>query len=103
MFAAIMVEPTGVPNKIDKIKPKNAHTTDIIAELIVTPLKLLNTLIEDNAGKIMRADTSSEPTKFIATTITTAIIVAKKMLKTPIFVPLAFAKFSSKVTAKILL
>ena len=99
----MIVEPTGVPNRIEKINPRNAHTTEIIAELIVTPLKLLKTLIADSAGKIIRAETRSEPTRFIATTITIAIIVAKKILKILIFVPLAFAKFSSNVTANILL
>ena len=73
------------------------------AEQIVTPLKLLKTRIAESDGNIIRAETNSDPTKFIATTITIAIIVAKNILNISIFVPLAFAKFSSKVTAKILL
>lgn len=99
----IIVAPTGVPARIDMLIPKNAHTTEFIAEEIVTALKLLKTLIEDNAGKIIRADTRSEPTNFIAITITTAMTVAIIMLNNSVFVPDAFAKFSSNVTAKILL
>ena len=103
MSTTIIVAPTGVPAKIDVIIPKNAQTTEIIPEEIVTALKLLKTLIAESAGNITKADTSTEPTRFIATTITTAIIVAIKMLYSPVFVPLALAKFSSKVTANILL
>ena len=99
----MIVDPTGVPNKIERIKPKNAHAIEITAEDIVTPLKLLNILIDESAGNIISAETRREPTKFIATTITIAIIVARNILNNSIFVPLAFAKFSSKVTAKILL
>ena len=76
----IIVAPTGVSNKIDTIMPNIAHTTEIIAEHIVTDLKLLNTRIAESAGKITRAATKREPTKLIATTITIAIIVAIKML-----------------------
>ena len=57
----------------------------------------------DSAGKIIRADMSSEPTRFMANTITTAIVMAISKLYKSAFVPTAFAKFSSKVTAKILL
>lgn len=99
----MIVEPTGVPNKIDKINPIKAHAIEIQAEQIVTPLKLLNTRIAESDGNIIKAETKREPTKFIATTITIAIIVARNILNNFIFVPLAFAKFSSKVTAKILL
>ncbi len=100
---SIIVAPTGVPAKIERIIPKKAHKTEIIPEQIITPLKLLKTRIAESAGNITSADTKSEPTKFIAITITMAIILASKMLSNPVFVPLAFAKFSSNVTAKILL
>ena len=99
----MIVAPTGVLNKIEIIIPKNAHSAEIIPEQIVTDLKLLNTRIDESAGNITSAETRSEPTSFIATTITTAIIMAISVLYTPGFVPEAFAKFSSKVTAKILL
>ena len=98
-----IVAPTGVLNKIDAIIPKNAQTTEIQAEQSVTDLKLLNTRIADNAGKITSAEIRSDPTSVMATTITTAIITAIIRLITLTFVPVARAKLSSKVTAKILL
>ena len=57
----------------------------------------------DSAGKITSAEISSEPTRFIASTITTAMMMAISRLYRSAFVPTALAKFSSKVTAKILL
>lgn len=101
--AIIIVAPTGVLNRIEKIIPKKAQTAEIIPEQIVTDLKLLKTRIAESAGKITSAETSKDPTRFIATTITTAIMLAINMLYSPVFVPEAFAKFSSKVTANILL
>ena len=99
----MIVAPTGVPNIIETIIPIKAHIIEMIAEEIVTDLKLLKTLIEQSAGNIIRAETKSEPTRFIATTITIAIIVASIVLNKSIFVPQATAKFSSNVTANILL
>ena len=60
--------------------PRKAHKTETTAEKMVTALKLFNTLIADNAGKITSADISSDPTKFMAKTIITAVIVAIKRL-----------------------
>lgn len=70
-----IVEPTGVPPTIDKIIPANAHITDIIADAMVTDLKLENKRIADNAGNIINAEISNDPTRFIASTIITAIII----------------------------
>ena len=71
--ATTIVGPTGVPQIIDVSIPDKAQSTDMIIEHIVTDLKFLNTRIADIAGNIMSADMSSEPTRFIASTITTAI------------------------------
>lgn len=76
MFAATIVEPTGVPAKMAIRIPKTAQTTEIIAEQIVTDLKLLNILIAEIDGKITNAEIKSEPTRFIARTIITAIKIA---------------------------
>jgi len=73
------------------------------AEHTMTDLKLLNTLIAESAGKIIKADIKSEPTKFIASTIITAIITAITTLYASTFLPVAFANVSSKVTANSLL
>jgi hypothetical protein len=103
IFTTTIVEPTGVPARIEISIPEAEHSTEIMAEHIVTALKFLNTLIADSDGKIMRADIKSEPTNFIARTIITAIVIAIIRLYAFAFVPTAFAKFSSKVTANILL
>ncbi len=55
MSHATIVEPTGVEYRIDKIIPNNAHTTEMIAEHITTPLKFCIRLIADNAGKMISA------------------------------------------------
>ena len=82
--------------------PIIAQVTEIIAELIITEKKLLKILIAERAGKMISAEIRSAPTRFIASTITTAVITAIRVLIAFVFVPVADAKFSSKVTAKIL-
>ena len=74
--AATIVLPTGVPARMEIKSPDTEHTTETIAEQIVTERKLLKTLIAESAGKITRAEIKSEPTRFIARTIITAIIIA---------------------------
>ena len=98
-----MVEPTGADITIETTMPKNEHSTEITAEHNTTPLKLLMILIAERAGNITRAEISSEPTRFIPNTIITAIITAIRRLNLSVFIPVAFAKFSSNVTANILL
>jgi hypothetical protein len=100
---ATIVEPTGAEARMETRMPVSAQNTDSIAEQIVTALKLLNILIADNAGKITKAETNKEPTRFMASTTITATTTAIKRLYNFAFVPVACAKLSSKVTAKILL
>ena len=69
-----IVLPTGVPATTAMVSPINEHTTEYIAELIVTDLNVLNTRMLDKAGNMIKADISSEPTKFIDNTIIMAII-----------------------------
>ena len=52
------------------------HNKEMIAVQIVTDLNVLNKRIALNAGKIIRAETSKEPTSFIAKTMMTAVITA---------------------------
>lgn len=56
--------------------PAAALKTDNTAALIVTERKDLNNRIADNAGKITSAEIRSEPTRFIASTMITAITTA---------------------------
>ena len=79
-FAATMVDPTGVPARIDTNIPISAQTTDSTTEQTVTEQKLLNSRMADIAGKITNAEIISEPTNFIAITMTTAIMTAKSKL-----------------------
>ena len=74
--ATTIVDPTGVPAKIEINKPITEQITEIQAEQIVTDLKLLNMRIALKAGKITNAEINKEPTKFIAKTMIIAIITA---------------------------
>lgn len=74
--AATIVLPTGVPAIIAISKPETEQITEITAEQIVTERKLLKIRIAERAGKITNAEISSEPTRFIAKTIITAMIIA---------------------------
>ena len=102
MLTATMVAPTGVAAKIDINIPAKAQTTAITADAIITRRKLLNTRMAEIAGKIINAEISREPTSFIASTITVAVIIAIIKLYLSALIPVALAKFSSNVTAKIL-
>lgn len=70
---------------------------------MVTFLKLLNNFIDETAGKIISADISSEPTRFMASTIITAVMTAMNKLYRSVRIPALIRNDSSKVIAKILL
>lgn len=76
MSVATIVEPTGVPAKIDTRIPTVAQTTDRQTEHTVTLKKVRNIRIADSAGNITSAEISSEPTKFMASTMITAVLTA---------------------------
>ena len=86
---------------MDTIIPNNEVNKPIIALEIVTDLKLLNNLNDEAAGKITKADINNDPTKFMANTITDAMMIAKTKLYNLVFSPDALVKSSSKVIAKI--
>ena len=75
-----MVAPTGVEKRMDNTIPASAQPMDNTVAQSITPLKFCITRIADNAGKIISAEISSEPTKFIASTIMTAVITAIRLL-----------------------
>ena len=114
MLSATIVEPIG---NVLPLNPKNdlykenvickniavtKHKSEIIAEEMVTDLNVLNILIDVKAGKIISAETSNEPTSFIAITMMIAITIATIKLYTLVLTPVARAKPSSNVMAKIL-
>ena len=53
-----MVAPTGVEARMEMKIPRVAHTTEMTAEQMITLLKLRNTRMADNAGKMISADVS---------------------------------------------
>ena len=71
-----MVEPTGVPARMDARMPSSAQKTERTAAQMVTLRKLLNIRMADSAGKITSAEISREPTRFIASTMMTATTTA---------------------------
>lgn len=102
IFTTTIVEPTGVPARIETTIPSAAQVTDNKAENITTALKFLNIRIADSAGKITKAEINNVPTKFIDNTMIMAITIAMSKLYAFALIPVALAKFSSKVTANIL-
>ena len=75
--AATIVEPTGVPAKIETMIPNAAQMTESTEEDIITLRKLLKRRIEESAGKMMSAVMSNEPTKYMERTMITAITMAR--------------------------
>ena len=75
-----MVAPTGVERRIESSIPKKVASTEITAANITVDLKLLQTLIAQSAGKTMSAEVKSEPARFIASTIITAVAIAITVL-----------------------
>ena len=76
MSAKTIVGPTGVPAYIEARIPMAVQETDNIAEQIVTDLNDLKMRIALKAGKIIKAEISNEPTRFIANTMMTAVTTA---------------------------
>lgn len=93
----------GTSNKKDVIIPVITHTTPTVADDIITFLNDLHIRIDVSGGKIIRLDTKREPTSLIPITIVTAVKQAITILYAVAFAPVALEKFSSNVTANILL
>ena len=83
--------------------PSRAQNTDMMTEHTVTCLKLLNICMAETAGKIIRAETRSAPTRLMERTITTAMIIAKAVSYIAVGVPDARENSSSNVMENILL
>ena len=80
MFTHTMLAPQGVSAAYEIIIPAIKVTTAMTAEQIVTERKLLKTLIEHSAGKIIRLDISMLPISRIPITIVTAVSSAISIL-----------------------
>lgn len=101
ILTATILAPVGVSSIYDPIIPKVKHPAETAAEVMTAAINLLHTLIAVSAGKIIRLDIKSDPIILIPKTTVTAVITAITVLKNPVLIPAAFAKFSSNVTAKI--
>ena len=75
-----IVGPTGVEKIIAKRIPMIAQRTEMIVDVITTLLNVRAIRIDESAGKITSAEIRSEPTRFIARTIITAVMTAIKRL-----------------------
>ena len=102
ILATTMLAPVGVSYKKEAVIPTTKHKTESTAEQRTTVLKVLQRRIEVSDGKIIRLEISNVPIMRIPTTMVRAVSSAIIKLYTFALVPVAFAKFSSNVTAKIL-
>ena len=85
-----IVEPTGVPAIIEIQMPEAAPITEKNTCKNRNFLKLLKTSIEEIAGKIIKTEISSVPTRFMASTIAVAITVAITTFKRRLLIVTAF-------------
>ena len=99
---ATIVDPTGVPPRMETRMPASAQNTDNIAEQTVTALKLLKILMANNAGKMTKAETSREPTRFMASTTITATTTAINRLYN-LLCSCRLCKVLVKVTANLII
>jgi hypothetical protein len=91
--------PVGVAYIYEMTIPAKKHSIETRAEQTVTLKNFLNRRIELRAGKIIRLEISMAPIMRIPSTIVRAVKIAMSVLYKPVFIPAAFAKVSSKVTA----
>ena len=78
--AITTLAPAGVLKAKEMTIPAQKLPTAITAEQIITERKLLNTLIAERAGKIIRLEMSSAPIILIPTTTVTAVSMASSVL-----------------------
>ena len=102
ILAATILAPVGVSYKKDAVIPTTKHKTESTAEQTTTVLKVLQRRMEVREGKIISLDISYVPIIRMLTTMVRAVSSAIIKLYKFALVPVAFAKFSSNVTAKIL-
>ena len=79
-FAATTVAPTGVEKTKEIVKPAQKHTTEVMAEQITTPRKLLNRRMAVRAGKMIREEISMAPIIRIPSTMVRAVRMARSVL-----------------------
>ena len=98
-FATTTVLPAGKFNKCAATVPTRKQLTATAAAVKTTLRKLLQTRIAVRAGKMMSAEMSSVPIMRMPSTTVTAVRIAMSVLQSPVLMPMAREKVSSKVTA----
>lgn len=68
-----MLAPAGISSIYEAVIPTKKQHIDIITDITITERNFLHTLIEDNAGKIIRLDISKVPIILIPITIVIAV------------------------------
>ena len=101
-FTTTTLAPGAVSIISEMNNPVRKQSTETIPEQITTERKLLHSLIDVRAGKIIRLEINNEPIIIIPSTIVIAVKTAISILYILIFMPVALEKLSSKVTANIL-
>ena len=97
MLTITTLAPVGVAYTYEITTPIKKQSIEITAEQMVTLLNVLKTRMELRAGKIIRLEISRAPIIRIPSTIVRAVKKAISILYTPVLIPPAFAKVSSKV------
>ena len=98
-----MLAPAGVLQAKLANMPAKKQATEIIAEKIPTLKKFLQIFIALRAGKTIRLEIIIAPISLMPITTVSAVKIAISALYAFVFIPAAFAKGSSNVTANILL
>ena len=98
-----MLAPAGMLAVYESTSPTRNEESETEAAEKTTPRKLLKKRIEVTAGNIISPEMSSAPISLMPTAIVTPVSTAITMLQRSASTPVALAKSSSKVTAKILL
>lgn len=96
-----MLAPVGIPKTQEITRPATKQRIDRVADKKITERKVLHTVIAVMGENIIRLDISRVPISLMPRTTTTAVKIATAEFKMFILVPLARAKPSSNVIAKI--
>lgn len=96
-----IVEPVGISNSDEMIKPANIENSENSIEYKIVFLKLLPIGILVATGMISNPETSNTPIISIKIEITIASITVINIEYTRVFIPETFAKVSSKHMVRI--
>ena len=79
-MARTTLAPAGVAATYERVTPAIRHTTEITAAFIITLLNVLHTLIDVNAGKMIRLEINNAPIIRIPSTIAIPVVIVAAIL-----------------------